>query len=73
MVQWEKGNFLTLPAGTRAVFHADADAALYWVHDEPLLRYLGAEATTTQGSAPPNSAAPIPSPSSKTSRLGRGQ
>lgn len=46
MVQWEKGDFLTLPAGSRAVFHADADAALYWVHDEPLLRYLGAEATT---------------------------
>jgi len=44
LVQWEKGDFLTLPAGARSVFYADADAALYWVHDEPLLRYLGAEA-----------------------------
>jgi gentisate 1,2-dioxygenase len=46
MVQWEKGDFLTLPAGTRSTFYADpeTDAALYWVHDEPLLRYLGAEA-----------------------------
>jgi gentisate 1,2-dioxygenase len=43
-VQWEKGDFLTLPAGARAVFYADSEAALYWVHDEPLLRYLGAEA-----------------------------
>jgi gentisate 1,2-dioxygenase len=36
---------LTLPAGCHAVFYADADAAMYWVHDEPLLRYLGADAT----------------------------
>ncbi|MGA9492587.1 MAG: cupin [Mycobacterium sp.] len=45
LVQWEKGDFLTLPAGSRAVFYADADAAMYWVHDEPLLRYLGVDAT----------------------------
>jgi gentisate 1,2-dioxygenase len=45
MVQWEKGDFLTLPAGARSVFYADSEAALYWVHDEPLLRYLGAQAT----------------------------
>lgn len=44
LVQWEKGDFLTLPAGTKAAFFADADAAFYWVHDEPLLRYLGAQA-----------------------------
>jgi gentisate 1,2-dioxygenase len=45
LVRWEKGDFLTLPAGSHATFYADADAAFYWVHDEPLLRYLGAEAT----------------------------
>jgi gentisate 1,2-dioxygenase len=45
LVDWEKGDFLTLPSGSAAGFHAAADAALYWVHDEPLLRYLGAEAT----------------------------
>jgi len=44
LVKWEKGDFLTLPAGARSVFYADADAAMYWVHDAPLLRYLGAEA-----------------------------
>jgi gentisate 1,2-dioxygenase len=43
-VKWEKGDFLTLPAGTRSAFYADSEAALYWVHDEPLLRYLGAQA-----------------------------
>ncbi|HXO51404.1 MAG TPA: cupin [Mycobacterium sp.] len=45
LVQWEKGDFLTLPAHSHASFYAASDAALYWVHDEPLLRHLGAEAT----------------------------
>jgi gentisate 1,2-dioxygenase len=45
LVKWEKGDFLTLPAGSHAVFYADAETAMYWVHDEPLLRYLGADAT----------------------------
>ena len=44
LVQWEKGDFLTLPAGARSAFSADAETAMYWVHDEPLLRYLGAQA-----------------------------
>jgi gentisate 1,2-dioxygenase len=44
LVRWEKGDFLTLPATSRATFYADSHAAFYWVHDEPLLRYLGAEA-----------------------------
>jgi gentisate 1,2-dioxygenase len=45
LVGWEKGDFLTLPAAARAVFYADVETAMYWVHDEPLLRYLGAQAT----------------------------
>jgi gentisate 1,2-dioxygenase len=45
LAKWEKGDFLTLPANSQATFHAAADAALYWVHDEPLLRHLGVEAT----------------------------
>jgi gentisate 1,2-dioxygenase len=44
LVRWEKGDFLTLPATSRAVFYADAETAMYWVHDEPLLRYLGVQA-----------------------------
>ena len=45
LVKFEKGDFLTLPAGTHSVFYAATETAMYWVHDEPLLRYLGAEAT----------------------------
>ncbi|WP_310784600.1 cupin domain-containing protein [Mycobacterium sp. Z3061] len=44
-VRWEQGDFLTLPAGAEATFHADDDAAMYWVHDEPLLRHLGVRAS----------------------------
>ncbi|MDP7721934.1 cupin domain-containing protein [Mycobacterium sp. TY814] len=42
---WTKGDFLTLPAGARAAFRAGEDAAMYWVHDEPLLRHLGVRAS----------------------------
>jgi gentisate 1,2-dioxygenase len=41
---WSVGDFLTLPAGGEAVHEAEGDAALYWVHDEPMVRYLGARA-----------------------------
>jgi gentisate 1,2-dioxygenase len=51
LVRFEKGDFLTLPAGSRAVFYADAETAMYWVHDAPLLRYLGAEATAPRFNA----------------------
>jgi gentisate 1,2-dioxygenase len=45
-IPWSKGDILTLPAGEGASHQAEAgeDAALYWVHDEPMLRYLGARA-----------------------------
>jgi gentisate 1,2-dioxygenase len=45
LVQWEEGDVMTLPAGSRSTHHASADTALYWVTDEPLLRYLGVTAT----------------------------
>ncbi|OBH63976.1 cupin [Mycobacterium sp. E2479] len=45
LIAWEKGDFVTLPAGSHSVFYAATDTAMYWVHDEPLMRYLGAEAT----------------------------
>lgn len=45
LVRWEKGDFLTLPAGSRSRHYAAADSVFYWVHDEPLLRYLGVTAT----------------------------
>jgi gentisate 1,2-dioxygenase len=47
-IAWQAGDLFTLPARSRAVHAAADDAALYWVHDEPLLRYLGVEATVRQ-------------------------
>ena len=44
-IPWAKGDILTLPAGEGASHEAEDDAALYWVHDEPMLRYLGARAS----------------------------
>jgi gentisate 1,2-dioxygenase len=41
---WQAGDLFTLPAGGRATHVAGPDSALYWVHDEPLLRHLGVEA-----------------------------
>lgn len=43
-IAWSQGDFITLPAQCAAEHHADTDAAFYWVHDAPLLRYLGAQA-----------------------------
>ena len=42
---WQAGDLFTLPARSPATHAAGEDAALYWVHDEPLLRHLGASAT----------------------------
>jgi gentisate 1,2-dioxygenase len=43
---WKEGDFFALPADSRSEHLADEDAAFYWVHDEPLLRYLGVTADT---------------------------
>lgn len=40
-VAWEAGDVLALPGGCRSVHRGVRDATLYWVTDEPLLRYLG--------------------------------
>ncbi|MCD9622323.1 cupin domain-containing protein [Rhabdothermincola salaria] len=40
-LSWAEGDFFVLPAGGPRRHRADVDALLYWVHDEPLLRYLG--------------------------------
>ncbi|MET0402197.1 MAG: hypothetical protein ABW123_07315 [Cystobacter sp.] len=38
---FEGGDFLALPGGSTAVLTADSLATLYYVHDAPLLNYLG--------------------------------
>jgi gentisate 1,2-dioxygenase len=45
-IRWSKGDFLALPAKSEAEHFAEEEAAFYWVHDEPLLRYLGVSAVT---------------------------
>ncbi len=44
VIPWKTGDFLVLPVGSEATHYADQDSAFYLVHDEPLLRYLGADA-----------------------------
>ncbi|MBS1993948.1 MAG: cupin [Cyanobacteria bacterium SZAS LIN-3] len=46
VIPWQTGDFIVLPTGSPARHMADTDSAFYLVHDEPLLRYLGAEAKT---------------------------
>lgn len=41
-IAWSQGDFFTLPGGG-ARHRATETAALYWVNDQPLLTYLGAE------------------------------
>jgi gentisate 1,2-dioxygenase len=43
-IPWQKGDFMALPGGGKTTHKAENDSALYWVHDEPLLNYLGAKA-----------------------------
>jgi len=40
-LSWGPGDFFVLPGGAPATHRAVEDATLYWVTDEPLLRYLG--------------------------------
>ena len=40
-VAWGAGDVFALPGGSHATHRATEDATLYWVTDEPLLRYLG--------------------------------
>ncbi len=40
---WAAGDLFVLPAGPDPLLQAEADSVLYWVHDGPLLRYLGVE------------------------------
>jgi len=45
-LDWSAGDVFVLPAGSESSHRAAVDATLYWVTDEPLLRYLGVAPTT---------------------------
>ncbi len=40
-LQWRQGDLFVLPAGAAPLLHADLTSVFYWVHDAPLLDYLG--------------------------------
>ena len=42
-IDWKQGDAFTLPCNSGATHFADSDTALFWVHDGPLLAYLGAK------------------------------
>jgi gentisate 1,2-dioxygenase len=43
-IPWSSGDVFTLPASCHAEHYAYSDSVMYWVTDEPLLRYLGVTA-----------------------------
>ncbi|MSP28478.1 MAG: cupin [Methylococcales bacterium] len=43
-IPWNTGDFVVLPVGRETNHVATTDTTFYLVHDEPLLRYLGAKA-----------------------------
>lgn len=40
-IDWEEGDLFVLPPGDYSVLEASTTSVLYWVHDAPLLTYLG--------------------------------
>ena len=42
-LNWAAGDLFVLPAGPDPLLQARQESILYWVHDGPLLRYLGVE------------------------------
>jgi gentisate 1,2-dioxygenase len=40
-ITWSPGDLFVLPAGGTPLLEADETSVLYWVHDAPLLSYLG--------------------------------
>jgi len=43
-IRWSQGDLFVFPATSKVITHFasdDGDAALYWVNDEPLMKYLG--------------------------------
>ena len=44
-IYWRQGDFIVLPAHSHALHYSQGHAGLYWVHDAPLLAYLGVTPT----------------------------
>jgi gentisate 1,2-dioxygenase len=44
-LNWQAGDLFVLPAGAAPLLQASTTSVLYWVHDGPLLAYLGVQAS----------------------------
>jgi gentisate 1,2-dioxygenase len=42
VLEWKQGDAFTLPMNNGVIHHADEEAAICWVHDAPMLNYIGA-------------------------------
>ncbi|MBM5806908.1 MAG: cupin [Cyanobacteria bacterium M_surface_10_m2_179] len=47
-IHWQEGDLFALPAGGTPQLEASSTAVLYWVHDGPLLTYLGVSPSTAR-------------------------
>lgn len=47
-IPWGAGDLFVLPAGEAPLLEAESCSVLYWVHDGPLLSYLGVSATVAR-------------------------
>jgi gentisate 1,2-dioxygenase len=47
-IAWQQGDLFVLPAGGTPLLEASSTSVLYWVHDAPLLSYLGAAPTSAR-------------------------
>ena len=45
-LEWRQGDLFSLPCGDTPLLQGSTESILYWVHDAPLLRHLGVQATT---------------------------
>ena len=45
-IAWQEGDLFVLPAGAPPLLEAESTSVLYWVHDAPLLSYLGVTPTS---------------------------
>lgn len=46
-IEWSEGDLFVIPAATKPIEHvATSDSAMYWISDEPLLKYLGVKPDT---------------------------
>ena len=45
-ILWQQGDLFVLPAGGTPLLEAHTNSVLYWVHDAPLLDYLGVAPST---------------------------